>query len=70
MKIIKQDGSVVTGYSIEMQGCTIYCTPDNKPNERVECGKYGDVLRTTEVFSKMTIAGWNFKNPEYVMPQN
>lgn len=70
MKIIKQDGNVVTGHSIEMQGCTIYCTPDNKPGKRVKCGTYGDILRTTEVFSEMTIAGWSFENPEYVMPQN
>lgn len=69
MKIIKQDGSVVMGHSIEMQGCAIYCTDDNS-GKRVECGKYGDMLRTTRVFSEMTYVGWNFKNPEYVMPQN
>ncbi len=70
MKIIKQDGDVVMGHSIEMQGCTIYCVPDHSPWECVECGKYEDMLRTTEVFSEMTFAGWNFKNPEYAMPEN
>ncbi|ADL03353.1 hypothetical protein [Lacrimispora saccharolytica] len=70
MKIIKQDGNVVMGHSIEMKGCTIFCTPDDKTDGRIECGKYQDMLRTTEVFSEMTFAGWNFKNPEYAMPQN
>lgn len=70
MKIIKQDGNVVKGHSIEMQGCVIYCTPDDQPGKRVECGRYRDMLLTKEVFSEMTIAGWSFKNPEYAMPQN
>lgn len=70
MKIIKQDGNVIMGHSIEMQGCKIFCTPDDKPSERVECGKYEDIFRTTEVFSEVTFVGWNFPNPEYTMPQN
>ena len=56
--------------ALKCKGARSYCTSDNKPGERIECGKYGDMLRTTEVFSEMTIIGWNFKDPEYVMPQN
>lgn len=36
MKIIKQDGNVVMGHSIEMHGCTITCIPDNSPDKQVE----------------------------------
>lgn len=71
MKITKQDGTVVRGHNIEMQGCRIFCTPDGIPlKNRVLCGEYSDMLRTTEVFSEMTYMGWNIKNPEYTMPQN
>lgn len=71
MKITKQDGTVVHGHSIEMQGCEIFCIPDETPLKNRElCGVYADILRTTEVFSEMTYMGWNFKKPEYVMPQN
>lgn len=71
MKITKQDGTVVYGHNIEMQGCKIFCTPDGIPLKTRElCGEYADIFRTTEVFSEMTYMGWNFKKPEYVMPQN
>ena len=71
MKITKQDGTVVRGHNIEMQGCRIFCTPDGIPlKNRVLCGEYSDMLRTTDVFSEMTYMGWNIKNPEYTMPQN
>ena len=71
MKITKQDGTVVHSHSIEIHGCKIFCIPrDGKLTERIFCGEYSDIQRTIEVFSEMTYAGWNFKNPEYVMPQN
>lgn len=71
MKITKQDGTVIHGHSIEMQGCRIFCIPDGTPlKPRVLCGEYSDMLRTTEVFSEMTYIGWNLKKPDYVMPPN
>lgn len=70
MKIIKQDGEAIMAHSIEMRGCKITCTPDDRPAERVVCGEYEDIFRVTEVFSEVTFVGWNFSDPEYVMPQN
>lgn len=70
IKITTQDGSLIFVEEITMQGCVILGTLHGKPNEHMVCGKYCDRLRTTEVFSEMTCAGWNFENPEYVMPQN
>ena len=65
MKITKQDGTVVYGHNIEMQGCKIFCTPDGIPLKTRElCGEYADIFRTTEVFSEMTYMGWNFKKTE------
>lgn len=69
MKITKQDGTVIHGHSIEMQGCRIFCISDEIPLKKRElCGEYSDMLRATEVFSEMTYMGWNFEKPEYVMP--
>ena len=71
MKITTQDGTAVYGHNLEMQGCKIFCTPDNATtnNQHILCGKYADMKRTIEVFSEMAAIGWDCKNPEYVMPQ-
>lgn len=68
MKITTQNGKEVISHGIELQGRTIQCTPKNDMRKRVECGIYDNVKRATEIFSQMTIIGWNEKNAEYIMP--
>lgn len=70
MKITKQNGEIVYGHDIGMQGCKIFCVPDDKLNGKVLCGEYSDVYKTAKVLAEMAYVGWMSKNPTYVMPQN
>ena len=71
MKITKQDGTVAYCHGIEMQGCKIFCVPDEYLSKNRElCGQYVDLLRTAEVFAEMAYAGWHFENSEYIMPNH
>lgn len=68
MKVKTQNGEVVEVKEVSMWGYVI--SGKIAKDHYIALGHYYDQERVTEVFAEITCAGWNEKNPEYVMPQN
>lgn len=68
MKIKSQEGIIYDVHEIETIGLTIKCSDNKNPGQKYILGKYRNKKRVIEIFSEITVSGWNKTTNMYEMP--